>query len=220
MTEPERPHRIRVPAIDDTYLEQMFARHQRPMHWFATARDLAEVAEIVFRSQARVEKAFMTGRGKRRRILPGVYVPLNRGPNYYPGHLMYALAIENAIKGIAIGRNTKLIGKHKLDPQIANPKHSLVELCGVAGIELSDADKRLLRRLTHTIRWAGRYPTPRHFSDIMPKDGTGRRYSAQFWQWWQDHDAMRDLFKRLDTILGGLLDDGLGEDTVVVETMA
>ena len=105
---------IRLPKFDDQYVEDQFVWLQRPLFWRKMARDLAEAAEAVLRSHDRTEKDQKKGRRYRRMIMPGIWQGTMNPLNYEPAHLLYALAIENTLKGIIVGRDNSLISQKRL----------------------------------------------------------------------------------------------------------
>ena len=84
-------------------------------------------------------------------------------PNYLPGQLLYALAIENAVKGLCVATNATLIGEDRLDAFLTHG-HDLNQLIVGTEIELSDPDSQFLGKLTHIIQWAGRYPVAKNIA--------------------------------------------------------
>ncbi len=105
---------IRLPKFDDQYVEDQFVWLQRPLFWWRTARDLAEAAETVLRSYERIERDQKRGRRYRRKIVRGIWQGVMNSLNYQPAHLLYALAIENVLKGIMVGRDNNLISPTRL----------------------------------------------------------------------------------------------------------
>ena len=145
-------------------------------------------------------------------IMPGVWQELFNPISFQPGHLLYSLAIENALKGILVGRDNDLISPAKLARIITGTRHDLRQICQIGNIDLPEADLALLDKLTATIKWVGRYPTPIHENDLMPADGSGKRYYAGLSYWSNDREDARGLYRRLDEMLQPLLRDQFSED--------
>ncbi len=207
---------IRLPKIDDKYVEEQFVWLQRPLFWWKMARDLAEAAETILRSHDRTKRDQKRGRRYRRMIMPGIWQGIVNPLNYEPAHLLYALAIENTLKGIIVGHDNSLISQKRLAKIIKDTGHDLKQLCQEGKIDLPDLDLALLDKLTATIRWVGRYPTPLRDNDLMPIDPTGKRHYAGLSYWGTDREDTRALYRRLDAMLQPLLRDMYSEDTIVV----
>jgi hypothetical protein len=207
---------IQVPKYDDQYSEDQFIWLQRPMFWWKMARDLAESAETILRSHDRTKRDQERGRRYRRMIMPGVWQNMMNPLNYKPAYLLYALAIENTLKGIIVGRDNSLISPKRLASIIKDTGHDLKQICRDGKIDLPDTDSLLLDKLTATIKWAGRYPTPLHEKDLIPIGPTGKRHHAGLSYWGSDREDTRALYRRLDAMLWPLLRDMYSEDTIDV----
>jgi hypothetical protein len=83
-------------------------------------------------------------------------------PNYLPAQLLYAFAIENAVKGLCVARDPSLAENEKL-PKFLK-QHELNTLIAETGVQMSDAELRFLDKVTHVIKWAGRYPVAENIS--------------------------------------------------------
>ena len=205
---------IQLPKFDDRYVENQFIWLQRPLFWWKTARGLAEAAEIILRSHHRTKRDQEKGRRYRRKIMPGIWQSIMHPLNYEPAHLLYALAIENTLKGIIVGLDNSLINPRTLAAIIKDTRHDLRRICQDGGVDLPDSDLALLDKLTATIKWVGRYPTPLHDKDLMPIDPTGKRHYAGLSYWGADREDTRALYRRLDALLQPLLRDMYSEDTI------
>lgn len=206
---------IRLPKFDDKYVQEQFIWRQRPISWWQTARGLAEAAETILRSHDRTKRDQETGRRYRRMIMPGIWQGIFNPLNYEPAHLLYALAIENTLKGIIVGNDNNLISPKKLAKIIKDTRHDLNQICREGNIDLSESEKALLDKLTAIIKWVGRYPTPLRDEDLMPKDSAGKRHYAGLSYWGTDREDTRKLFRKLDAILQPLLHDEYSEDTLI-----
>ncbi len=205
---------IRLPKFDDEYVADQFVQLQRPLFWWKKGRELAEAAEIILRSHNRTAKDQKEGRRYRRMIMPGIWQEVMQPISYEPANLLYALAIENALKGIVVGRDNSLISPKTLARIFKSTRHNLRELGRVSGLHLSIPEQALLDKLTATIKWVGRYPTPLNEDDLMPTDENGsHQYPGLSW-WGTDREDTRTFFRRLDTELIALLHDRFSEGSV------
>jgi hypothetical protein len=93
--------------------------------------------------------------------------PLDEYELYNIGLFLVALAIENLLKGLWVGRNSeriKQITNMRTNlPEITN--HQLFKVAEAAGMSLSDEEKSLLNDLSKIILWSGRYPAPSNVND-------------------------------------------------------
>ena len=207
---------IQLPKFDDRYVENQFIWLQRPLFWWKMARDLAEAAETILRSHDRTKRDQERERRYRRMIVPGIWQGIMNPLNYNPAYLLYALAIENALKGITVGRDNNLISRARLASIIKDTRHDLNKICRDGKIDLPDSDLALLGKLTAIIKWVGRYPTPLNEKDLMPIDPTGKRHHAGLSCWGTDREDTRALYRRLDAMLQPLLHDIYSEGTLFV----
>ena len=94
---------------------------------------------------------------------------------YDIGLFLVALAIENLLKGLWVGRNYKKIkstkNMRKDLPELTT--HYLSDLAKAAAIRLSREEKSLLSDLTKIIMWYGRYPIPLKVDDYGALFQTG-----------------------------------------------
>lgn len=87
--------------------------------------------------------------------------PPQREPSIFPQALfLYALALENALKGWRLVQEPHLVKGGKLDQRLV--KHDLARLAGAAGLTTRDPDEAdFLEFGTHLILVDGRYPIPK-----------------------------------------------------------
>ena len=206
---------IQLPKFDDQYVEDQFIWLQRPLFWWKMARDLAEAAETILRSHDRTKRDQERGRRYRRMIMPGIWQSIFNPLNYQPAYLLYALAIENTLKGIIVGHDNSLITPKRLAKFIMDTRHDLRRICQDGKIDLPESDLALLDKLTATIKWVGRYPTPLNENELMPNDPTGKHHRAGLSFWGTDRQDTRALYRRLEAMLKPLLYDIYSEDTFV-----
>jgi hypothetical protein len=77
-------------------------------------------------------------------------------PNYLPAQLLYAFALENALKGLILARNPGLISPQNLSKRIKS--HDLIELAKDAGFAVFVQEVLVLTALSQIAEWMGRYP--------------------------------------------------------------
>jgi hypothetical protein len=207
---------IRLPSFNDDYARDRFIQGQRPLFWRKQSRELAEAAEIIIRSHTRTEKDQKQGRRYRRRVVGDIWQGIMNPISYQPAYLLYAFAIENAIKGIVVGRDNKLIAEDKLDDLFMRTGHDLNKICRMRRIDMNEVEADILTKLTQTIKWAGRYPTPNRKDDMLPAGKDGKRTHAGLDYWSNDREKLRLLYQRLDKELCTLLRDDYSEASVMI----
>jgi hypothetical protein len=102
----------------------------------------------------------------------------NTGAAHLPDHfqgpyfLLLAFATENLLKAAAIARNGSqwkgdFLKSNKFPRELQN--HDLVELATLIGLSYSVEEEDLLRRLTRSAIWFGRYPAPLNYAKMSGK---------------------------------------------------
>jgi hypothetical protein len=101
--------------------------------------------------------------------------PLYEYQLYDIGFFLVALAIENLLKGLWVGRNPERINqitKMQTDlPEITT--HQLVKVAKAAGMILSVEEESLLDDLSQIILWYGRYSAPSNVNDYKSHFASG-----------------------------------------------
>jgi hypothetical protein len=101
--------------------------------------------------------------------------PLYEYQLYDIGFFLVALAIENLLKGLWVGRNPERINqitKMQTDlPEITT--HQLVKVAKAAGMILSVEEESLLDDLSKIILWYGRYSAPSNVNDYKSHFASG-----------------------------------------------
>ena len=90
--------------------------------------------------------------------------------------LLVELAVENALKALAVSRNVLAVTASTLALPGPFGSHNIAGMATTLGEFGDDASRDLLRRLTLAVQWGARYPVPR-VGVHMPTDGVSRRYS-------------------------------------------
>jgi hypothetical protein len=140
-------------------------------------------------------------------ILPNLQTELTIPPSYpgtqqkrlaYVGSymLLTGLALENAIKGILIGRDPTLVTKEKIESGILGRKgHGIAEGAEKI-IGLTAAESQLLKRIEEYLLWAGRYPLPIKSGMFFNSEVQElRTYMSS------DRNSINELFERLVQVL-------------------
>jgi hypothetical protein len=80
--------------------------------------------------------------------------------------LLSALAFENVIKGILVGRDKTVIGRTKIDRCLWKDRggHGIEQLARKVG-NMNPDELGLLKRMEEFLVWGGRYPLPLSFND-------------------------------------------------------
>jgi hypothetical protein len=96
-------------------------------------------------------------------------------PDYHMSvyFMLIAYAIENILKAIIISKYNTVL-KNQFEKNRKFPKelksHDLVSLCKKAEVTISLSEENLLRRLSRSATWYGRYPAPLNIIDFRGID--------------------------------------------------
>src|SRR5262245_26323903 len=144
--------------------EELFKAAQQPVRWFSSAERLRDAAEIIFSDQIKREGPYLEAQNKAGKeaeaAASGQAEIACEQPNYGPAQLLYAFAMENALKGLIVTRNPGSIASPKISNIIKSRRHSLIELAGKAQFSCSREEETALEALSNIAKWAGRYPVP------------------------------------------------------------
>jgi len=81
--------------------------------------------------------------------------------------MLSGMAVEAMLKAVIVVNDPAA--------RIATGGHDLVKLCQRAEIRTNQADRDLLSRLSHYVRWAGRYPSTRSLEELLRFEQLPRR---------------------------------------------
>ncbi len=120
-------------------------------------------------------------------------------PNYLPAQLLYAVALENVLKGLILARNPGLMDENRLSRVVSS--HDLVDLAQKVNIAMAQLEIQVLSALSELVEWAGRYPLPlRNEADFIAKGNPNilMDYGSL-------HPTMRHIFSAAIGELEGLI---------------
>lgn len=128
-----------------------------PLQWMHVSRNLLTAASRLWmdvqRALKQLDRSIKSRKPNRHPELDGLRL---RGPFC----LLAGRGIENLLKGLIVSQILAQ-GKEPTDSgrlQINATTHDLVRLSNRAGVELSEIERDLLRRLSTFVVWGGRYP--------------------------------------------------------------
>lgn len=134
--------------------------------WFLSAERLRGAAEIILGDQVKQEISYFKAVDDAGIAAVGAAHNAPDGsasveiscppPNYLPARLLYAFAIENALKGLIVARNPGLVSPRKISKSIKS--HDLIKLAKGARFSLGVQEVPILKALSHIAEWVGRYP--------------------------------------------------------------
>ncbi len=156
------------------------------VHWVSNARDLYESAK---RLESDIEKVWESYRA-RSRGEAGSLVPDHFQAPYF---MLLAFATENLLKAAAVARNS-ISYKAEFRKTLKFPSelksHDLVQLAQFVELPFTKEEEDLLRRLTRSAIWFGRYPAPLGYKEMSGSqqfiDGNERSLS-----WFGGNDVAR-----------------------------
>lgn len=205
--------------------EQLFQKSQDPVFWLYSAERLVAAAEIILCDQLKQEIPFFRAVDEADEYAQALALDAEDGmgvaeimadaPNYVPAQLLYAFAIENALKGLLVSHNPGLKDTQRLSRKLKT--HDLQSLAAEAGVELFIQEVPIAKVLSSIAEWAGRYPVA---VDRVKHEGVhpfGPNSEALL-DWGSQHPIMRQLAKRLIKKLNDSLDRQPTRCGVVIST--
>jgi hypothetical protein len=182
-----------------------FRRRRKPATWLVSAERLRAAAEIILGDQVKQEVPYFRAVDDARHeaLMAAIAAPDGSAhvqvacvsPNYLPGQILYAFAMENALKGLMVARNPALVSPRRIDNSLKS--HDLIRLAEKAQFSLALQEVPVLRKLSYITEWAGRYPVAtrieKHINDENPI-GINR---DSLLDWGSQHPHMRLCFDRM-----------------------
>ena len=175
----------------------------RDINWISKARGLYESARKLEPEVVRLWESYLALMRGEANSSPGDHC---QGPYF----MLLSFAVENLLKAAAVARNSV---RYRADFRAMSKfpeelkKHDLVKLAQFVQLAFSAEEEDLLRRLTRSAVWFGRYPAPLKYAQLS---GTqtfvdGKEYSVS---WFGSKDI-----ERLNAFILGLparvgLDEG------------
>lgn len=184
---------------DKVYRQNYETHAFSDIYWIRKAKNLLESAKLIEPEVIRLWKNY-------RRYINGKTDKLLT--DYYQGtyFMLVAYAVENLLKATVIQRNS-FEYKKKFHQTLKFPKelqsHDLVKLARKADLDFTIEEEDLLRRLTRSATWDGRYPIPLHYKQMSGAEcfSDGKEYSVS-WFGGDDIDKLnkfiKDLKEKLD----------------------
>ncbi len=203
--------------------DALFQAAQQPAMWLRCAKRLRDAAELILTDQRPREVAYFRAVDDASNAAAALLATSGssttveveaEAPNYLPAQLLYALAIQNALKGLIVLRSPKLADPRKFNKSIAN--HDLLKLAQLANIALYDQEAPLLRALSQITMWAGRYPVALSANEYVTQEHPMGINPMGLLDWGSQHPFMRNCFDRLaQTLLAELPKPPVSKDVVV-----
>jgi hypothetical protein len=146
--------------------------------WASKANDLLHSAKLLEPELSR------HWRGVRRYLKDQKRVP---HPDYWQAtyFMLIGYAVENMLKAAIIDEKAyefrqRFVSKKTFPRTLRS--HDLVNLAGAAGFAYDTNEEDLLRRLTRSAIWAGRYPAPLDYKDLHgpQRFSDGKTYSVSY----------------------------------------
>ena len=117
--------------------------------------------------------------------------------------MLRGMAAECLLKAVWVKRRNLLAADGRYRPIPGAHSHDLPQIASKIGLQLSDSEADVLRRLSHFIEYAGRYPIPKDAEKLRPTPALGGGLAvATYWTTPSDYLTFDALIDRL----GGLLD--------------
>ena len=113
------------------------------------------------------------------------------------------MAVECLLKALWVARGHPLAvnGTYKGIPNAQ--EHDLERLAAALDLELSALERDVLRRLSAFIQYGGRYPVPKHATELrLVASPRGGSTVATTWTTPHDHLLFEGIVRQLETLLG------------------
>jgi hypothetical protein len=177
----------------------VFKAGQQPAAWLRSAGRLRDAAEAMIQHELPAESLYSEARkiAEVEALAQAVRNGTDFGtadikataPNYPPAQLLYAYAIENALKGLIVLKCPGLIQEDKLHGDLTS--HDLTRLAEKAEVTVDQQqERRVLEALSDLSTWAGRYPVALRPSEYgTPNPNALLDYGSA-------HPIMRKFFER------------------------
>src|SRR6516165_662203 len=137
---------------EDEFTKLVFEAGQQAAAWLRRAGHLRDAAEVILRHELQAEISYSLARkiaeeeAAAARVRYGADLAVAdikaTAPNYPPGQLLYAYAIENVLKGLIVFERSELIKEHKLDRELVD--HDLNELAKKAKVTVEQDERPVL----------------------------------------------------------------------------
>lgn len=174
--------------------------------WFHSAERLRSAAEIIISDQQEQERPYFRAVDDAGVEAASLAQSAPEGaasvdilcepPNYLPAQLLYAFALENALKGLILARDPELVGAEELSRRVKT--HDLVALAKVAAFTPEVQEVPVLNALSRIAEWAGRYPVAAALKDYK-KTGNPHPIALvpdALLDWGSLHPVMRSCLDR------------------------
>jgi len=161
--------------IDEYNKKQLFVRDALPIGWLEYSEELEEAAEILWANSG-------NGFSLQAETQLDDSTLIKKSSAHSRSYILLAsLALENALKGLIIANDAKLISSGKLDKSLKS--HNLTDLAKkIDGLILSKDEKRILQVCQDAIPYWGRYPIPLEYKGLKPVQAVNDRFRACFRQ--------------------------------------
>lgn len=107
--------------------------------------------------------------------------------------LLAALAVENYLKGNLVLQEGALTASG----HFAHKTHKLLDLAERTKLSPTAAELDLLERLEVNLEWAGRYPIPLNYEDLLPRTMPGGGFATRTYVTSTDRQTWRGLVSKL-----------------------
>ena len=193
--------------------KELYKAAQLPLSWLLSAERLCAAAEAIIAHELPSEKPYFEAYAiAQKEAAAKAYAAGNEGgvaeiraipPNYPPAQLLYAYAIENALKGLIVANTPALIEERKLSDALKS--HDLIKLAEKAAFAVHPQERPVLEALSELSIWAGRYPVA-----LSRREHVGAPVPDELLDYGSAHPVMRRFFKRAREELEGRLPRPIG----------
>jgi hypothetical protein len=183
---------------DDVHRQNYESRAFWDIHWIRMAKNLLLSAELIEPEVLRYWES-LRARAKDKAA--------QRQPDRYlgPYFMLMAYAMENLLKAAIVRVNSseyKQAFRAKRKFPAALKGHDLMDLARKAGLKVNLDEEDLLRRLTRSAVWFGRYPVPLYYRDNAGAEtfSDGKKYSVSYFRG-DDIERLHSFVQHISTHL-------------------
>jgi hypothetical protein len=184
------------PSENKRILQQHYHRqHNNPAAWALSAWDLEAASDVLFEKY------------QNNNTEDGPPLDLDHERLHIPATMLFGFAVENLLKGVLIKQHGDFAKARKAinDVEKGAWNHNLLVLAEATNYPLKEEQRRWLRTLSASIKWAGRYPTSLYVEDYTiekqvnsgdnltpsPIDSAGIKTLKPLVQWSRRHISNR-----------------------------
>ncbi|MEW6076757.1 MAG: hypothetical protein AB1724_02980 [Thermodesulfobacteriota bacterium] len=141
-------------ANHEKWIEQYSRRLSWPMSWLSVALSLRRAAAVLWEDVKKDNDKFLNDELEE----------IQRSISHHCLMLL-GLSIENLLKGLCVSK----FGAFNKNNKFKFTTHKLLVLCEKIDLSLSEEEQYLMEVLEQFVIWAGKFPGPLEYTDLIPR---------------------------------------------------